>query len=124
MRIIVVDKSMLISSLIKEELLLDGHVIYEFDNARIAQSEIGKISPDLIICGGRFSDCFSGMEFLIWCRIVFNYKKIFVIASSYPTHEPELYIQNGANYYINKGIGFDNTIIEIKNVIKCNKLMV
>lgn len=118
MKIIIVDKSILISSLIKEELSLEGHLILCFDNARVAKSAIEKTSPDLIISGGRFSDSFTGMDFLLWCRNILNYNKCFVVTSSYPTHSPDCYLKFGADFYIDKNLGFDNTLDSLKNIIK------
>lgn len=118
MKIVIIDKSTLISSIIKEEFSGDGHSVYCFDNARVAQSQIYNISPDFIVCGGRFSDGFTGMDFLCWCRNILNYKKCFIVASSYPTHSADFYIENGADYFIDKNQGFDHTIDSLRNIIK------
>lgn len=117
MNILIAEKSLLIANLFKDELADNRDRVFAFHNARLALSHFKEIQPDLIISGGRFSDSYSGMEFLSDCRKKLKYIKTFVIISSYPTHTPIDYFNNGANFFIDKNNGLENTIKEIKSIL-------
>lgn len=117
MNILIVDQTDVVCSFLSEELEIIDASITTTTSLVEGSELIQKKSYDVLIAGASSKDG-STLDFIKSIRNKYGSKILIIVMSSYPPNTINEYIENGANYYLNKRLGMIHLLKEITTSIE------
>lgn len=116
MKILIIDKTESVRDILSSELISKGHDVKDTSSTVLAQKIWKDFSPQYVLCGASLNE--DVLQFLKKIRHEYGHKIPIIIMSMDPPYKDKnLYIEAGANKFINKYDGFEsilNAISEVK----------